>query len=130
MVKENLSIINFTKGKLPALPFALIKKDILGEKYQLSIAFISPQKSKNINKTYRGKDYSTNILSFPFSKKDGEILLCPSIIRKETKKFGKNYRELLGYLVIHGMLHLKGMQHSSKMDKAEQKYDKKYFRRN
>lgn len=129
-MQENLGVINLTKGKLPALPFALLKKEILGEKYSLSIVFISKAKSREINKAYRNKDNPTNILSFPLSKKEGEILLCPSLIKNETKKFDRNFRGLLGYLVIHGMLHLKGMEHSSKMEKIEQQYDKKYFGRN
>ena len=63
-------------------------------------------------------------------KNEGEILICPSVVKKETKKFDRNFKELLGYLVIHGMLHLKGMEHSSRMDKEEKKYDQKYFGRN
>ncbi len=129
----NLSIANNTKGKLPSLPLAVLKKDILGEKYVLSIAFVTKAKSHEINKAYRGKDKPTNVLSFELSKTQGELILCPSLIKEESKdpekNFGKDFRKLLGYLVIHGMLHLKGMQHSSKMDKAEAKYDKKYFYR-
>jgi probable rRNA maturation factor len=106
-----------------------IKNDILGKKYSLSIALISAKKSREINKKYRKKDKPTNILSFAFHKNEGEILLCPSIIKKEVKKFGRNYEELAGFLVIHGMLHLKGYEHSSKMERAEQQYDKKYFYR-
>ena len=73
------------------------------------------------------KNKPTNILSFPLSKKEGEILICPSITKKQLKKFGRTYPELLQFLVIHGLLHLKGMQHSSRMEVSEQKYDKKYF---
>ena len=127
---EHVSITNQTKGKLPSLPFALIKNDILGKGYTLSIVFISTGKSKSLNNTYRKKNNPTNILSFPLSKNEGEILLCPTVIKTETKKFGRTFRELLGFLVIHGMLHLKGMEHSSTMEAAEEKYDKKYFSRN
>ena len=104
-----------------------IKNDILGKEYSLSIALISAKKSQEINKQYRKKDKPTNILSFVFNKNEGEILLCPAVIKKETKNFGRTYKELLGFLVIHGMLHLKGMKHSSTMEKEEKKYDKKYF---
>jgi len=127
---EHVSITNQTKGKLPSLPFVLIKNDILGKGYTLSIAFVSTGKSKELNNTYRKKNNPTNILSFPLSKQSGEILLCPTVIKTETKKFGRTYRRLLGFLVIHGMLHLKGMEHSSTMETAEEKYDKKYFSRN
>ncbi len=125
----DFSITNKTKGKLPSLPFLLIKNDILGENYSLSIAFIGKAKSKELNNTYRKINKSTNILSFPLSKKEGEILLCPELVKKETKKFGRNFRELLGFLVIHGMLHLEGMEHSSTMERRENFYDKKYFSR-
>lgn len=107
-----------------------IKNDILGKKYSLSVGYISPKKSQEINKHYRKKDKPTNVLSFALSKTEGEILLCPSVIRKEAENFERTYENFMGYLVIHGMLHLKGHTHSSKMDVAEAKYDKKYFDRN
>ena len=129
-MEENFSIINQTKGKLPGLPFLLIKEDILGKEYILSLAFISKTKSKFLNNKYRGKNNPTNILSFPLSKKEGEILICPDVVKTETRKFGRTYRELLGFLVIHGTLHLKGMEHSSTMERIEKKYDQKYFSRN
>lgn len=131
-MEDKFSIINMTKGKLPSVPFLQIKNDILGKNYSLSLAFVDEKKSKEINKKYRNKDNSTNVLSFLLSKKEGEILLCPAVIKNEVKikKFNKNYTELTGFLVIHGMLHLKGLDHSSTMERAEEKYDKKYFRGN
>ena len=106
-----------------------IKNDILGKDYSLSLAYISEKKSKAINKKYRGQTKPTNVLSFSLGKNSGEILLCRSVIKKELQKFGRNFSELVQFLVIHGMLHLKGMQHSSRMERAEEKYDQKYFRR-
>ena len=90
--------------------------------------------SKEFNFKYREKNNPTNILSFPLSKKEGEIIICPDIVKTQLEDFGKNFREMLGFLVIHGMLHLKGMEHSSKikqekMERAEKKYDQKYFGR-
>ena len=129
-MEENFSVINQTKGKLPSLPFLLIKEDILGKKYNLSLVFISKNKSKYLNNKYRGKNNPTNILSFPLSKNEGEILICPDVVKTELKKFSRTYRQLLRFLVIHGLLHLKGMEHSVTMEKAEEKYDQKYFSRN
>ena len=102
-----------------------IKDDILGKEYSLSIAFISAPKSREVNKKYRKRDKPTNVLSFPFSKSEGEILLCASVIKKEAKLFKKTYEEFLLFLVIHGMLHLKGMLHSSRMERAEKIFYKK-----
>jgi len=126
-MQESFSLINKTKGKIPNLPFSSIKKDILGKDYSLSLAFIGEKKMKELNTKYRNKNKATNILSFTLSKKEGEILICPMIAKKEIKKFSRTYGELLQLLVIHGMLHLKGMEHSSRMEVLEEKYDKKYF---
>lgn len=125
MVEEKFSLINKTKCKMPILHFVDMKEKILGKDYSLSIAYISESKMREINKGYRQKDKPTNILSFPLSKKSGEILICPNILKKETKKFNRNIKDLLGYLLIHGMLHLKGMDHGKKMEKFEDLYCKK-----
>jgi probable rRNA maturation factor len=128
--KENLSVTNKTKCKLPSLPFSDIKKDILGEKYNVSIVFVTEKISQEFNKKYRKKNNPTNILSFPLSKTEGEILICPNVVKTQLKDFDRNLKELLGFLVIHGMLHLKGLEHSAKMEREEKKYDQKYFYRN
>ena len=110
--------------------FSIIKNDILGKDYSLSIANVDKKKSRELNKKYRNIDKATNVLSFSLTKNSGELVLCPDIIKSETKKFGKTFEKLVGFLVIHGMLHLKGHEHSSTMDKLESKYDQKYFSRN
>jgi len=115
------------------MKFKNIKNDILGEDYSLSIAYVTEKKSREINKKYRNIDKPTNVLSFALDKNLGEIILCKGVIKKELKKFNRTFEQLLDFLVIHGMLHLKGMQHSSRMERAEkyycQKYDKKNFDR-
>ena len=102
--------------------FSVIKNDILGKKYSLSIACVDEKTSKKINKKYRNKNKPTNILSFPLRKDMGEIILCPKIIKKEAKNFNKTFNQFLGFLVIHGMLHLKGYKHGKKMEEMEEKY--------
>lgn len=119
---ESVSIINKTKIKLPSLPFFDLKNEILGKNYDLSIAFVEKNKSHELNKKYREKDKPTNILSFPLSKNTGELVICPAVVKKEAKNFDKNFKEFLGFLVIHGMLHLKGLEHGKKMENLEQKY--------
>jgi len=126
-MSDDFCLINKTKGKIPSLPFSVIKDDILGKKFSLSLAFIGKEKMRQLNNQYRGKNKPTNILSFPLSKTEGEILICPAVVKTELKKFDKNYPNLLRFLVIHGLLHLKGMKHSSTMEVLEKKYDKKYF---
>ena len=112
-------VINKSKGKLPRLPFDDLKNEILGETYDLSISFVTPKESQRINRTYRQKDYATNILSFELSKKSGELVIEPGCVRRDAVNFDMDYKNFLTYLLIHGMLHLKGMEHSSKMEAKE-----------
>jgi probable rRNA maturation factor len=123
-MKDDFSITNLTKGKLPGLPFAMMKTKILGSKYNLSLVFVDEKKSQELNKTYREKDKSTNVLSFPYSKKDGEIFICIKVAKTQASDYGKTWQEFVGFLVIHGMLHLKGMQHGSTMEVQEEKFSK------
>lgn len=102
--------------------YTKLKNDILGKKYSLSIACVDEEKSRFLNKKYRKIDKATNILSFALRKNMGEIVLCPSIIKKEAKNFGKTFQQFKGFLVIHGMLHLKGLDHGKRMGKEEKKY--------
>lgn len=118
---ENFTITNFTKGKLPRLPFVQIKDAVLGKNYKLSLVFIGERRSKKLNIQYRDKHKSANILSFTLDKKTGEIFITPVRARREAKSFDRKYENFIAFLFIHGLLHLKGMDHGSTMEKAEEK---------
>ena len=60
-----------------------IKSEILGETYELSFAFIETPEMQKLNKEYRGKDYPTDILSFPLSDTAGEILICKEVAKEK-----------------------------------------------
>ncbi len=124
---SSFSITNKTKGMLPSVPFAKIKNKAMGRNYSLSLVFIGEKKSKELNKRFRGKNKSTNVLSFTLDKNSGEIFITPPVVKKQTKEFGRDFKNLTTFLFIHGLMHLKGMDHGSTMDKAEQKL-RKYFK--
>jgi len=121
-MKGEISIINNTKGKPPRLPFVRLRDAILGDTYNLSVAYVTPAQSHEINLSRRGKDKPTNILSFPFSKNSGEILLDLKTSKSDAPNFDMSESKFLLFLVIHGMLHLKGLEHGSTMERAEKKF--------
>jgi probable rRNA maturation factor len=116
------NITNKTKGKLPRLPFASMKDKILGPTYDLSVSFLSKVEQKKINKLYRGKDSTTNVLSFSLSQNSGEITFDATKVKSDAPLFDMTYPKFLKYLFIHGCLHLKGFEHSSTMEREEKKY--------
>lgn len=124
---KNLTIIR-KNGPLPDMPFVSIKETILGKNYDLSIIFCTPKESQERNKTYRDKDYPTNILSFPIDPNEGEIYISLATARRDAKKFEMSYQKFLHLLLVHGVLHLKGHDHGSTMEELEDTYLKKFFR--
>ncbi|OGG47618.1 rRNA maturation RNase YbeY [Candidatus Kaiserbacteria bacterium RIFCSPHIGHO2_01_FULL_49_13] len=112
-----LVVTNTTKNRTPRLPFLRLKDAILGKKYELSVVIVGDALSRKRNT--RHKHTPANILSFPYSQSEGEILLNPRQAKREYKKFKMTYQMFLVYLVIHGMLHLKGLRHGSTMSQAE-----------
>ncbi len=120
-MKNSLEITNLTKGTLPRVPFALLHKKILGEKYELSISFVGNVQMKKLSVEYKGDTTHMNVLSFPLTKETGEIVLNLSAIKKEAPKFDQTYAAHLNFLVIHGMLHLAGFVHGSRMESEEKR---------
>jgi probable rRNA maturation factor len=124
--KTEFKITNFTKGALPNVPFLDLKRSALGKGYELSLVFIGSRRSKRLNTTYRQKPKPTNVLSFPISKTSGEIFIDLGIARRQAKKFNRTFPKFVGYLFIHGLFHLKGMEHGLIMESAEKKLRDKY----
>ena len=122
MVSNPISITNKTNGKLPSLPFSRLKEAILGKEYELSVAIVTPRESHKLNRTYRQKNKPTNVLSFPFDKNSGELVLDVKTATADAPNFGMTPKKFLLFLVIHGMLHLKGFDHGSTMERHEKKF--------
>lgn len=92
--------------------------------YALSIRLVNGQESQYLNATYRGKDYPTNVLSFPFELPDdlpaeaqaechllGDIVICVPQVLQEAQAQGKLAQHHWAHLVIHACLHLLGYDH-------------------
>lgn len=114
--------ISQTAKSYPKHSYKDIKDAILGKKYSLSLIFVGERRAQLLNKQYRNGSYIPNVLSFPLDKNNGEIYITPRIAKKESKKFGMTPNGYIGFLFIHGLLHLKGYPHGATMEKAEKKY--------
>ncbi len=118
----NFNISSTIKKYPKSLPLEEIKLKIVGQKYELSLVFIGKTRAASLNKQYRNKNYTPNVLSFPMSKTAGEIFICPQVAKKEAEKYNLSVKGYIAFLFIHGLLHLKGHDHGDTMDKQEIKY--------
>lgn len=123
---NGISIRNTTRKALPRLPFERMKQAVLGNGYELSLVFSGPKRARALNRAHRKKSYVPNVLAFPLSERTGEIFITPTIAEKEAGAYGLPPRAYIGYLFIHGLLHLKGHAHGSTMDKRERLLCKRF----
>lgn len=77
--------------------------------------FVGNAESARLNRTYRGKPAPTNVLTFVYDdsqpKVVGDLVLCVPVLRREAREQGKSLRDHCAHLVVHGMLHLQGLDH-------------------
>ena len=84
----------------------------------VSFQIVSSDEMQNLNKAYRGKDKSTNVLSFPMELPEevginvlGDLALCDEVIEAEAKQQSKTREAHWAHMIVHGMLHLQDYDH-------------------
>lgn len=115
---SSLDIKNFTRSTPPRFPFARALEEVLPG-WEMSLVFAGETRARSLNIKLRRKDYIPNVLSYLSGKKSGEIIICPNVAKKQAPSYDLTYPHMVGFLFIHGLLHLKGMQHGATMDKQE-----------
>ena len=83
---------------------------------RVAIRFVGEREGRALNGRYRGQDHATNVLTFVYDEVDllaGDLVLCAPVLRREAKAQGKALPEHCAHLVVHGMLHLQGLDHDT-----------------
>ena len=80
----------------------------------ITIRLVDAEEGQELNRDYRGKDYATNVLSFPYDTEPlvmGDLVICPSVVAREAAEQNKPLDAHYAHLTVHGMLHLQGWDH-------------------
>ncbi len=85
---------------------------------ELLIRLVDKSEIQMLNKTYRGKNQATNVLSFPSDLPVeieepilGDVVICVQVVREEADAQGKTFVHHLIHMAVHGTLHLLGYDH-------------------
>ena len=96
------------------------------------IRVVDEQESQELNRGFRGKDYATNVLSFQYenmamlseydvqSSADidylGDLVMCQPVILQEAAEQDKTYLQHWAHMLVHGLLHLQGFDHTKEIE--------------
>ena len=106
----------------------VINRTLAHEKVEnafLSIIFVDEKTIQDLNKTYRGIDRVTDVISFALEDNPdmvgdfrvlGDIYICIPRMIEQSKDYGHSIKRELSFLVVHGLLHLLGYDHMKKED--------------
>ena len=98
------------------------------KKGEITLRIVDADEGQSLNHNWRGKDYATNVLSFPMQEPGylGDIVICAEVVAREAVEQGKVPRAHWAHMVVHGVLHLMGHDHiaddeAEKMESLERK---------
>jgi probable rRNA maturation factor len=115
------------------LQFAAKKQDITNEA-ELSVTFVDDDRIREINREYRSKDMPTDVISFAMEELGegetivygddlpvvlGDIIISVPRAQEQSERFGHTFIRELGFLSVHGLLHLLGYDHMNEEDEAK-----------
>ncbi|WP_018865693.1 MULTISPECIES: rRNA maturation RNase YbeY [unclassified Thioalkalivibrio] len=90
----------------------------------VTLRLVDVDEGRTLNHAFRGRDYATNVLSFPAPELPpglppeanaylGDVILCAPVLAREAVEQGKPLAAHYHHMVVHGMLHLQGMDHQT-----------------
>lgn len=93
----------------------------------LAIRIVDAKEGRSLNRHYRGKDYATNVLSFPAEIPEGlpkgvkfpllgDLVICAPVVAREAAEQGKPLAAHYAHLTVHGVLHLLGWDHEDERE--------------
>jgi len=98
----------------PPAQFRKWIKSALHIEAEVTLRIVDKDEGRMLNHTYRGRDYATNVLTFPLTEEPllmGDIILCAPVVASEALAQNKSLEAHFAHLTVHGALHLQGYEH-------------------
>ncbi|MBN8542236.1 MAG: rRNA maturation RNase YbeY [Deltaproteobacteria bacterium] len=121
----------FLKKWIPILRKELLQAELgarrakaLRDASHISLVFVSAKEIKQLNKVYRRKSRATDVLSFAPTEPGslGELVFSLSVLKEQAAEHDLTLNMELGYMVLHGILHLLGLDHERSVSEAKRMF--------
>jgi probable rRNA maturation factor len=121
--------VSFDEGEVAGFARRVGRDVGCGREFAVVVA--SDAAVRQANTRFRGKRYSTDVLSFPDGERGrlGDILISAHRAERQAREFGHQVEDELKLLILHGILHLAGHDHDTdngEMRRIEMRWRKKY----
>jgi len=109
-----------------ALPRHAVTRAIrhaLADDAEITVRIVGEEEGRELNKSYRKKDYATNVLTFDYAQEPvvlADLVLCAPVVAREAKEQGKTLPAHYAHLLVHGTLHAQGWDHETSEADAEE----------
>ena len=103
-----------TRAQLRRWVKAALQRDV-----SMTLRIVDEAEGRKLNKSYRGKDYATNVLTFVYddaASLNGDVVICAPVVEKEALEQHKDLMAHYAHLAIHAALHLQGYDHENDAD--------------
>lgn len=119
----------------------VLRVEKIEENVEVSLSIVDKDQIHELNKTYRGVDRPTDVLSFPLDEEGfdqdgnpilllGDIVICLDVAKDQAEDFGHSLEREIMYLICHSTLHLLGYDHIEEDDKKEMRSKEKEIMKN
>lgn len=116
LLHANIQFASDAQGLPTAAQFRKWAKAALRVDTEVSVRIVDEAEGRMLNRTYRNKDYATNVLTFALTEEPylmGDIVICAPVVEKEAKEQRKELLAHYVHLTVHGILHLHGYDHET-----------------
>lgn len=107
------------RGKPSPAQFRKWMRAALDSDARVTLRIVAQKEGRVLNRTFRRKDYATNVLTFVFRDQppfEGDLALCAPVVAREARTQKKPLAAHYAHLAVHGMLHLQGYDHEHERD--------------
>jgi probable rRNA maturation factor len=90
---------------------------------ELTVRIVNEAEGRELNRSYRGKDYATNVLTFDYTRAPllaADLVLCAPVVAREAAEQGKTLQAHYAHLLVHGTLHAQGYDHETNARDADE----------
>ncbi|WP_290777413.1 rRNA maturation RNase YbeY [Exiguobacterium sp. UBA5002] len=132
MTDENNRLTEEQRQLVESILIYTAEQEEVDPNSELSVTFVSNDEIQEINREWRGKDQATDVISFAMEELGedeidfglledepvvlGDLIISVERCREQAAEYGNHFERELGFLAVHGFLHLLGYDHIEKAD--------------